>query len=349
MRLGVFLPNWIGDVVMATPALRAMKNYVGSDGTVVGVMRPYVAEVLAGNLWIDETICYKKGQAGSARTAVRQLQEARLDAIVLLTNSLRTAWMAWRSKTPRCIGYARNLRGWLLTKKLYEPREGGRWSPLPQIDSYLNLAYALGCEREAPKLELATSDADEALADQVWQRLGLEGRQVAVLNSGGAFGAAKDWPAEHFAELARRIAQAHGLHVLVNCGPNERETARSIVAQAEDPRIVSLADQRELPIGLTKACIRRAQLLITTDSGPRFFGVAFEVPTVTLFGPTSTRWTRTHSKHETSLSLELDCQPCMKRTCPLVHHRCMRDLSVDIVFAKVREQLAENNRQSSAA
>jgi heptosyltransferase-2 len=349
MRLGVFLPNWIGDVVMATPTLRAMRQYVGAEGRVVGVMRPYVAEVLAGNSWIDETLCYQKGKTGSAWTVVQQLREARLDAVVLLTNSLRTAWMARRTGVKRRIGYARDGRGWLLTKKLYEPREGGRWSPLPQIDSYLNLAYALGCEWEAPQLELATNAADEKRADDVWRRLGLEDRQVVVLNSGGAFGAAKDWPAEHFADLAKRITQSLGLHVLVNCGPSERETARSIVAAADDPRVVSLADQEQLPIGLTKACIRRAQMLVTTDSGPRFFGIAFNVPTVTLFGPTSTRWTRTHSELETSLSLELDCQPCMARTCPLGHHRCMHDLSVEMVFARVREQLDEHDQRSAAA
>ena len=339
MRLGVFLPNWIGDVVMATPTLRALRKHVGPEGRVVGVMRPYVAEVLAGNGWIDETICYQKGQAETASSAVRQLRAARLDAAVLLTNSLRTAWMAWRSGTPRRIGYARDGRGWLLTTKLYEPRERGRWSPLPQIDSYLNLAYALGCEWEPPRLELATTADDEALADHVWRQLGLTGQQVAVLNSGGAFGAAKDWPAEHFSSLAKRIAESLGLHVLVNCGPNERDTAREIARQAHDPRVVSLADQPELPIGLTKACIRRARLLVTTDSGPRFFGVAFDVPTISLFGPTNTRWTRTHSELETSVSLGLECQPCMARTCPLGHHRCMRDLSVEMVLAKVREQV----------
>jgi heptosyltransferase-2 len=170
-----------------------------------------------------------------------------------------------------------------------------------------------------------------------------------MLNTGGAFGAAKDWPAEHFSSLAQRIVQTLGMHVLVNCGPNERDTAREIARQAGDPRVVSLADQPQLPIGLTKACIRRAQLLVTTDSGPRFFGVAFGVPTVTLFGPTSTRWTRTHSALETSVSLGLQCQPCMARTCPLGHHRCMRDLSVEMVLARVGEQLAAVTAQKQAA
>lgn len=349
MRLGVFLPNWIGDVVMATPTLRALRKHVGPKGRIVGVMRPYVAEVLSGNEWINESIFYRKGEAGSTTGAVRQLRAARLDAVVLLTNSLRTAWMAWRSGTGCRIGYARDGRGWLLTTKLYEPRERGRPSPLPQIDSYLNLAYALGCEWEGPRLELATTTADESLVDDVWLKLGLTGQQVAVLNSGGAFGAAKDWPAEHFSSLAQRIAQTLGIHVLVNCGPNERDAAREIARQAHDPRVVSLADQPQLPIGLTKSCIRRARLLVTTDSGPRFFGVAFGVPTVSLFGPTSTRWTRTHSAWETSVSLGLECQPCVARTCPLGHHRCMRELSVETVFEKVREQIDRPVRHDLAA
>jgi heptosyltransferase-2 len=86
---------------------------------------------------------------------------------------------------------------------------------------------------------------------------------------------------------------------------------------------------------LTKAAIRRAALLVTTDSGPRIFGVAFGVPTVTLFGPTSVEFTLTGSPHEICVSLGLECQPCMERTCPLSHHRCMRDLTVERVLAAV--------------
>jgi heptosyltransferase-2 len=127
--------------------------------------------------------------------------------------------------------------------------------------------------------------------------------------------------------------------VLVNCGPKERDSAREIVALAADRRVVSLAEERDLPIGLTKACIRRARLLVTTDSGPRYLGIAFERPVVTLFGPTDPRMVETHYERETCLSLGLDCQPCMKRVCPLGHHRCMRDLTVDRVYAAVAQHL----------
>jgi heptosyltransferase-2 len=260
---------------------------------------------------------------------------------VLLPNSLRTGWMAYRSGARERVGTAGNLRGPLLTTKVYAPRKGRQAITLPAIDGYLNVAQAAGCAPEPPMLELATTTADERAADAAWARLGLTARdRVAVFNTGGAFGAAKDWPAEHFAELARRMVRERDVKVLINCGPAERESARKIAAAAGDARVLSLADEPELPIGLTKAAIRRASLLVSTDSGPRFFGLAFRVPTVTLFGPTSTYFTRSYSPAETSLSLGLDCQPCMARSCPLGHHRCMKDLSVERVYAAVAAALA---------
>ncbi len=132
----------------------------------------------------------------------------------------------------------------------------------------------------------------------------------------------------------------------MNCGPAERQIARAIVERAGDPRIASLADF-DVPLGLTKACIKRSRLLVTTDSGPRFFGIAFGKPVVTLFGPTPASHTVTHYDMETTLSLDLDCQPCMQRTCPLGHHACMRELTVEQVYAAVVEGL--HRGQSTAA
>jgi heptosyltransferase-2 len=214
----------------------------------------------------------------------------------------------------------------------------------------MHVAQAAGAAPVEPVLEMATTVADEHAADAVWRRLGWSpDTRVAVFNTGGAFGAAKDWPGEHFASLARRLASERDLRVLINCGPKERDAARGIVTAAADARVASLADEADLPIGLTKAVIRRAELLVTTDSGPRFFGVAFGVPTVTLFGPTSTELTRTFSRYETCITLGLDCQPCMKRICPLGHHRCMRDLSVERVLAAVNHALGSQTRKISIA
>jgi heptosyltransferase-2 len=347
MRLGVFLPNWVGDVVMATPALRAMRRFVGDDGQLVGIMRPYVAEVLTGTSLLDQQITYDKPTSRLAvanREVYQSLRAAKLDRVVLLTNSLRTAWMAWRSGARERFGYRGQglARSWLLTDCSAQPlTDDGR--PMATIDAYRRLAEAAGCGPTSPLLELATTDSDEAAADAVWKRLRLPpGERVVVLNSGSAYGEAKQWPAEYFANLARRIVDGGEYSVLVNCGPSEREVAREIVAAANDPRVVALANEEQLPIGLTKACLRRSRLLVTTDSGPRFFGVAFGRPVVTLFGPTDPLLTVTHYDAESCVSLSLECQPCMERTCPLVHHRCMRDLSVDTVYRVVAAKLTQN-------
>ncbi len=332
MRLGVFLPNWVGDVVMATPALQTLRQYVGPYGGMIGIMRPYVADVLAGTHWLDEMVLYSK-QANDGidnwSDAQVRLRTAKLDSALLLTNSFRTGWMAWQSGARDRIGHTGNLRGWLLTRRVVPLRRSNRDLILTPIDAYLQLAEAFGCPAgSSNKMQLATTAADERAADEVWARLGLpDGQRVIVLNSGGAFGAAKHWPPSHFAELARRIVESGPYSVLVNCGPAERPIAIEIVARAAHRRVAGLAECKDLPVGLTKACIRRARMLVSTDSGPRFFGLAFDKPVVTLFGPTDPAATVTYDENETPLSLGLDCQPCKQRTCPLVHHRCMQDLS----------------------
>jgi heptosyltransferase-2 len=326
---------------MATPALRALRKLAGEDGKLIGVVRPYVADVLQGTALVDSQICYDKPPRFrfANRETYLALREARLDCALLFTNSARTAWIARFSGARKRIGFGGQGRRLLLTDIVHRP------SQLPTLDSYLYLAETLGCSTRSLQMELGTCAADETLADEVWRRLALPpGEQVVVLNSGGAFGAAKHWPAEHFAELARRVVSETDLSVLVNCGPAEREIAREIAARAASPRVVSLADFEPLPIGLAKACLRRARLLVTTDSGPRFIAIAFKRPVVTLFGPTDPAATVTHYANERCLSLSLDCQPCVAPTCPLKHHQCMRELSVNRVWGAVKELLARKDR-----
>jgi heptosyltransferase-2 len=344
MRIGVFLPNWIGDVVMATPAVRALRQWIDPHGQLIGIMRPYVADVLAGLPWLDEQIYYEKQSnrfSFADRRVYDRLQSASLDCVVLLTNSFRTAWMAWRSGARERVGYAGDARAILLTTRLARPCTKPGSGFVPTIDGYSRVAEAAGCPVDSRRLELATTEEDERAADGVWRELGLPaGDRVILLNSGGAYGAAKHWPAEYFAELARRIVRGGDYSVLVNCGPAERKIAHTIARQAADARVVSLAHCEHLPVGLTKACVRRSRLVVSTDSGPRFFAIAFDKPVVTLFGPTDPAATSTLYERETCMSLGLECQPCMARVCPLGHHRCLRELSVDVVYAAVARGLA---------
>ncbi len=346
MNIGIFIPNWIGDAVMATPALRALHNHFGSDNTLIGIMKPYVAPVYDGSQWFNERWLYDlnpRGQCMTRKELIGRMRKLGFDIVLLLTNSLGTALIAWLGGAQERIGYARDMRSALLTTRLNPVKRGGILLPYPTLDSYLALAYAAGCPAELSRIELQTTPDDELRAESVWIALGLsKERGHVTLNSSGAYGAAKLWPDEHFARLAYLIASECGHDVLVLCGPAERKRAESIARLARHPRVFSLAGQ-ELSIGLTKACVRRSKLLVSTDSGPRHFAAAFGVPVISLFGPTHIAWSDTHYSRETHLQIPVDCGPCQKPVCPLKHHKCMKDLSVDLVFRAVLEQLNTHN------
>ncbi len=328
MRIGLFLPNWIGDVVMATPTLRALRHHFGERAQLVGVMRPYVADVLAGTTWLDESLVYERRSLAGIRSLIARLRQRRFDVLLLLTNSLSTGAFAWLSGARRRVGFAMHGRRFLLTDPLTQPRQAGRPIPRSAVDHYLDIAAVMGCQGVSKKVELATTPQEEQAADRLWHEFGWDPQKsVIVLNTGGAYGAAKTWPAEHFSNLARRLVAARDVRVLFLCGPSERDNVHRICQHAHHPHIKSLARQ-ELSLGLSKACVRRGRLMVTTDSGPRHFAAAFGVPAVTLFGPTDPRWS--HNYQGTSIDLQLDiaCRPCGQRVCPLEHHRCMRDLSV---------------------
>jgi len=335
MKIAVFCPNLIGDAVMATPTLRALRRGF-PDATIAGVLKTRINATLEGTPWFDELIRFDPRSSDRAERTipvVRRLRRGRFDLAVLLPNSFRCALIAWLTGIPRRIGYVRHGRGFLLTDRLDAARDAsGKWLPTPIVESYLQLARRLGCRVDSVRTELATTMDDEAAADTAWRALGLlAGERVVCLNTGGAFGPAKSWPTSHFAGLARRLADEAGVPILVVCGPDERKAAREIVQLAAHPRVVSLADQ-PLGIGLTKACVRRAALLITTDSGPRHFAAAFNTPVITLFGPTHIAWTRTYHPHAWHLFHPVPCGPCQRPVCPEGHHRCMRDLSPESVF-----------------
>jgi heptosyltransferase-2 len=188
-------------------------------------------------------------------------------------------------------------------------------------------------------MELFTTPADEAAADAVWQRFALDRySRVVALNPGAAFGAAKHWGCGHFAELARTLSTRLGYGVLVVCGPTERDLARQIADESRSRHVFSLGDS-VLSLGLTKAIVKRSDLLVTTDSGPRHFAAAFDRPVVSVFGPTHIEWTETYFAKETCLQKKLDCGPCQQRVCPLSHHLCMRELTPAEVFAAAERLL----------
>jgi heptosyltransferase-2 len=348
MKIGIFWPNWIGDAIMATPAVRAIRTHF-PQALLIGFLRRYISGVIEGNPWLDEAIHLEsKGFAGLdwARVGWRVRGE-RLDAAILFPNSFRSALVAWIGRCRRRVGFARYGRGLLLTDSFRSPRDAlGRRVPSPVLLDYNRLAKSLGCRDPGTRLELFTTAADEALTDRVWEESRFHRNPfVACLNPGAAFGPAKCWPVEFFAELARDLSERRQAGILVLCGPAEKEMAQRIVSLGKCPGMVSLTSY-PLSLGLTKACIRRADILVTTDSGPRHMAAAFNRPVVTIFGPTHISWTETFYSKAMHLQKNVPCGPCQRRICPL-DHRCMTQLKPAEVARAVEDLLERCCRRTA--
>ena len=297
MTIVVFCPNLIGDTVMATPTLRACASGFRS-ARILGVIKPHVSPTLDGAPWLDDRILFdprSRDPDHGTRAVLKRLRDERPELAVLLPNSFRSALMAWRSGARRRVGYARGGRGFLLTDRLEPARDGsGRFLPTPIVESYLAIARRLGCRVDSVRPELFTTEADEAAADRAWSELGLDGdAPVVCLNTGGR--SVRPRTGRWSTSRAWRIASPTRRGSPCSSSAGRANATRPARSRPGPPTPESSAwPISPSSIGLTKACIRRSALLITTDSGPRHFAAAFRVPVLTLFGPTHIAWTRTY-------------------------------------------------------
>lgn len=337
MHILVILPRWVGDLVMSTPMLRALRGHFGSGARITGVMKGHFAEILAGTDWLDEVVPFDRRSADRAKrfgAVSRALRARRFDAALVVPNSLSTAALAWSARARRRVGFAGHWRRFLLTDVLELPRRAGRAEVQSPTLTAMALAERIGVPRGSLRTELATLPADEARADEVLARLFPDRPRgtLLVFNDNGAFGPAKSWGTEKLVGLARWLLERRpDARIVVHCGPGDRDEARAVAARADHPAVRSLADERDLPFGLSKALIRRADAVVTSDSGPRHIAAAFAVPTVCLLGPMDPRLGWSDHPGLREMRLDLPCSPCNKRECPLVHHDCMRLLAVEDV------------------
>lgn len=336
------LPGWVGDIVLATPAMRALRKHY-AEQHITALVRGHLAPVLSGGDWVDEVLHWP-GRGSSRPKRHRsflgfaaELRDQRFDIAILLTNSFRSAMLVRLAGIPRRVGYDRDGRGLLLTDKLLPQKAEGKFVPVPMIRYYNAVARYLGC-RECPELpELFTSPEDEAAATAVLASAGVRpGQPIVVINPGASYGLAKCWLPERFAEVGDVLSERHGAAIFISCGPKETEIARSVAARMRRP--VTVLDRPTQSLGLSKALIRRAGLLLTNDTGPRHFANAFGTPVVTIFGSSDPQWTATAASHEQLMMVDVDCGPCMKRKCPL-DHRCMTRITSQMVLAKAEEAM----------
>jgi heptosyltransferase-2 len=373
-QIVVFMPNWLGDAVMATPFLRAL-HHLYPAAHLAAVARPLVAPVLAGLgagepgphnglPWVREVKTYRRGEE---KSVIKWMRDQNFDLGILLPNSFRSAWMMWRGSVKARLGYARGGRSWLLTHRIAAmPRTpagreadrkkaaairtlgGGRvnvgsgFEPIPTLDYYLELAAYLGArvgDGGGQGMQLGITPQEAAEASSLLDTLRPD--PVVTLVPGANFGSSKCWPPERYAQVADALANPAGPYaarVLLASSPAELPIVDAILnAATHKNRLIPLAKLntgKGLSIGALKELVRRSALMVCNDTGPRHFAAAFNIPTVTLFGPTDPVWAETYSPNERIVRVDVPCGPCQLKKCP-IDHRCMRDLAPDMVLTAI--------------
>jgi len=341
-KIAVVLPNHLGDVAMATPALRALRG--GRPGARIrAVVRSELAPLVWGLRSVDEIVPNDtsriRGQLRRLRGRLRLARAlADTDTVVVLPNSFSSALFAFATGAPRRIGYARRGRGPLLSHRVPAPRRGGRFRPLAMERYYLDLVVALGCPDLGTSLELALDPDTERRCDARFAELGIAAdRPLVCLAPGAAYGPSKLWPVGYFAELAQALA-ADGAQVALCHAPAEQALAAEIRARAPGTPILELGGPG-MDVSLLKAVIARARLLVCNDAGARHIAAAFEIPCLVLMGPTSLDYTNLNLSHTKILREPVACSPCQLRVCP-IDHRCMTRLAPARVLAEARAALS---------
>ncbi|MEX1025056.1 MAG: glycosyltransferase family 9 protein [Planctomycetota bacterium] len=326
-HLWVRAPNWVGDLVMATPVLEALVGSSRFERVSIG-LRSHLAGVVEGLPWADRVVTFK-----GARDEMAALARAAPDGALLLTNSFSAALRVWRAGVPLRAGTALGGRGMLLTHRLVPPSREGRRVPIPTAHLLADLAGLVGVTVPdlAPRLAADAGVRARARAVLVEHGAAADARFV-LCAPGAAFGAAKLWPPERFAAVLDRLFDEQGWIGVVTGAPSEGPQIAAVVDACRHP-VVSLA-KAERDLALLRGLVSECELLVVGDSGPRWFAAAFDVPCVSIMGPNFPELTATSLERARIVRRDdLECSPCLRRVCPLEHHACMREIGVDEVVA----------------
>ncbi len=325
-------PNWVGDVVMATPAFRCIReNFPGAKITIA--LKSYVRKLIEGSPWFDETLLLDPPNQHNKGTQlfslIKEIRYGEYDLGFLFPNSFNSALMFWLGGVKRRVGYKRDARSWLLTDGINRLSENGRFLPTYMGDYYLRLCTEMGCKVHSKELELFLNEESQQRVDEIFRDCNLNNNlPLILLNPGAAYGSSKCWTAEGFARTADLINQQLDCTIAIVCAPHEIPLARDIELAAKS-RLINLANQ-VISLDVLKALIKRCALLITVDSGPRHIAVAFKRPVVTLMGPNDPRYTESSSEIGQVIRADVDCLACHLKVCPK-DHRCMTQIKPEQV------------------
>ena len=319
----VVAPNWLGDAVMALPAIADLRRHFAANALTIAA-RPSVSSLFSMVAGVTAVVKAEASAIGSANAAIA----------VLFPNSFASAWLVSRARVPERWGYATDMRRMLLTRSIRRPKQ-----PMHQGEYYQHLVRELGIQTGPlePVVSIpphAASDARRLLTQHGWD----ESSPLIVLAPGAAYGKAKQWIPSHVVRLVTTLVSERGVTCALVGSRGDASTTRAIreAAPAEcRARIFDLAGATTLPV--LAAVISLAGACVSNDSGAMHLAAATGVPVVGIFGPTNDKATSPLARAGVAADVVLNqvwCRPCMLRECP-IDHRCMTGIEPERVLTAI--------------
>ena len=324
-------PNWVGDSVLAIPAIKAIRSRFPQAAVTV-LARPWVAGLFSAAPFVDQVwVEPKPSGVRDWWRLTREIQKRRFDIALLFPNSFESAAAVFLGGVPVRVGYSTQGRRWLLTKPIEIPK--GKYH---QVEYYLRLVSAIADGPAQESTEIHATPQEREHARKLLASSGINrGRSFLVVNPGAAYGSAKRWAPERFAQAAEALAVQYDLDVAIIGSETERSIAEEVRAGMHvPPAVLNGKTSLETLLGV----IAESTLVITNDSGPMHIAAALGVPTVAVFGPTDDIVTGPWGPRTRVVKEPVDCSPCLLRECP-IDHRCMTRLNADAVCTAARELL----------
>lgn len=333
--------NWVGDAIMAMPALREVRNkFPGAEIAVLA--RPYVLDIYRDQGIADELIPYnvigEHPEHAGRGTLIGQLREQKFDVALLLQNAFDAAWLAWRARIPERIGYARDGRSFLLTKAIPVPKAG----EIPEHEKfyYLELLRRAGWIEKLPEvdwIELKIANEKAEKAEELLSDAGArKGATRIAVGAGASYGSAKCWPPERFASVLNRLIEERDADVILFGTMAEAAVSEAILSGMKTKPVNLTGKTRiaDLP-----ALLSRCNLFIGNDSGAMHVAGAVGLPIVAVFGPTDPNGTVPVTPRCTVVQEKPYCSPCFLRRCP-TDHRCMKAVTPEMVVGAAQLRLS---------
>lgn len=313
--------NWVGDAVMSLPALRALRErYPSARMTILA--RPWVADLYGRESFCDELIAWP----GYKFPILAELRARNFDCAILLQNAFGAAAIVALAGIPKRVGYNRDGRGWLLTDAVTQPKPG----EIPPHESY----YYLELLRRAKLIDTPLP------VEPLIQLSGRNESSIAIVgvSPGAAYGGAKRWLPERFAEAAIEIAKKENASIMLFGTDAEKDVCAQIEQVIASANIAVVNKAGKTPLAEFIELAGRCRVFLTNDSGSMHIASALSVPTVAIFGATNHITTGPTGPLARVVREPVECSPCLKRECP-IDHRCMTRVSAHRVASEALELL----------